>query len=148
MTDPLSITASVITIVTIAYSSCKTLYETVKDIRDAPQTFVDLTADLNALRQVLSSLSSKLDEDDKRDNLSAAQRTCLIELKVPLEACADACEQFQLKLNKVRSHSSDGHTSFRDRVRLQFQDKEVTAFRHRLTSYKSTLNIALALASL
>ncbi|PMD50438.1 uncharacterized protein K444DRAFT_547107 [Hyaloscypha bicolor E] len=45
------------------------------------------------------------------------------------------------------SNSKDGHTSVRDRLKLQFQDKEVAAFRMRLASYKSTLTIALEFSS-
>ncbi|KAF2008282.1 hypothetical protein BU24DRAFT_382126, partial [Aaosphaeria arxii CBS 175.79] len=45
-------------------------------------------------------------------------------------------------------HSKDGHTSLWDRLKLQFQEKEIGGFQARLASYKSTLAIALDFCTL
>jgi hypothetical protein len=148
MSDPLSITASVVAVATLAYNSSKALYEITKDIKDAPKTFLDLKTDLEALQSVLNSLKTELNRKDRATALSEAQRSVLEELELPLRSCSDACDEFKSKLAKLLSRSGDGHTSFRDKVKLQFQDKEVSAFRFRLASYKSTLTIALSFSSL
>ena len=148
MTDPLSVSASIIAVVTVAYSSTKTLFEAVKDIRDAPKTFQDLSTDLQALQEVLRLLGVRLDSSGQGQPFSEAQILCLDHLASPLSACSDACSEFKLKLEGMMRHSNDRHTSFRDRVKSHFKDKEITAFRFRLVSYKQTLSIALEFASL
>ena len=131
-----------------AYASCKALYQTVKAIQDTPKTFLDLSTDLETLQGVLSTLGTKLNSEDNHHALPETLTSYIKELEALLEACSGACNQLKLKLDKVMSNSTDGHASFKDRVRLHFQEKEVTAFRYRLASYKSTLTIALEFASL
>ena len=148
MTDHLSVSASFIAVVTVAYSNSKLLFEIVKGIRDAPKSFQDLSTDLDALQKMLSSLGAELDSGGQGRPFSAVQVSCLEHLATPLSACSDACSEFKLKLDGVVCHSSGRHTSFRDRPKLQLQDKEITAFRFRLTSYKLTVSNALEFASL
>lgn len=148
MSDPLSITASIVAIATLAYASSKALYEIIKDIQDAPKSFLDLNADLEALQAVLNSLKAELEGNGRDAGLSDTQQSCLRELGPSLQGCSDACDQFKSKLVDIMSHTREGHSSFRDRVKLQFHDKEIAAFRFRLASYKSTLSVALGFASL
>ena len=49
MTDHSNVSASVNDVVTVAYSSSKTLFETVKGIRDEPKSIQDFSTDLSAL---------------------------------------------------------------------------------------------------
>ena len=148
MSDPLSATVNVIAVAALAYASCKALHQTVKRIQDAPKTFLDLSTDLETLRGVLGTLGTKLNSEDNHHALPETLTSYIKDLELPLKACSDACNQFKLKLDKVMSNSTDEHASFRDRVRLHFREKEVTAFRYRLASYKSTLTIALEFTSL
>jgi Fungal N-terminal domain of STAND proteins len=62
-----------------------------------------------------------------------------------MQGCNVACKEFVEKLTR---HSSAGKTRFDDMVRLQFQEKEIMAFKYRIGSDKSTLNIALGMATL
>ena len=148
MTDPLSVSASIIAVVTTAHSISTTLFEIVKGIYDAPKTFQELRTDLAALQEVLGLLEARLDSGGQGEPFSEAQISCLEHLASPLSAYSDACSKFKLKLEEIMCRSSDGHTSFRDRFNLHFEDKEITAFRFRLASYKLTLSIALEFASL
>lgn len=147
MTDPLSVSAGVIAVVALAYNSSKALYEFVKDIHGAPKTLKDLKVDLEALQQVLNSLRAKLDGVPNA-NLSDSLKWLLDDINPPLEGCAEACEEFHTRLMKITPNSNESHTSFRNKVKLQFQDKDIVAFRYRLGSYKATLNVALSFASL
>ena len=61
MSDPVSLTASVIAIAGLAYSSSKALYEVISAIRDAPQVFQDLNQYIAALSQILNALKTNLD---------------------------------------------------------------------------------------
>jgi hypothetical protein len=148
MADGLSIAASVIAVAGLAYSSSKMLYQFIADIHDAPKTFLDLNTDIEALYKTIYSLKQELNDQDKATALSDAQKSNLREIEPSLEGCRDACNEFKGKLDKLMSHSKGDYTSIRDRVKLQFKDKEIAAFRMRLGSYKSTLAIALEFSSL
>jgi hypothetical protein len=148
MADGLSIAAGVIAVAGLAYTSSKMVYQVISDIRDAPQTFLNLNTDIGALYQTIHSLQQELEKEDKDAALSEAQRLNLSEIKPALEGCRDACDGFRAKINKLMSNTKDGHTSFRDRLKLQFQDKEIATFQMRLASYKSTLAIALDFTTL
>lgn len=147
MTDPLSITAGVIAVVTLAYDSGKTLYEFINGILEAPKALKDMNGDLAAIQKVLNSLKVEL-EGTPDATLSAGLKKFLNDIKPSLEGCTEACDEFKAKLVKVTSHSTEAHTSKRDRIKLQFQDKEISAFKYRMASYKATLSIALEYASL
>ena len=118
MTDPLSVSAGIIAVVTTAYSTSSTLFETVKGIRDAPKTFQDLRTDLAALLEVLGLLEARLASGGQGGPFSEAQISCLEHLASPLSAYSDACSKFRLKLEEIMCHSSDRHTSFRDRFQV------------------------------
>lgn len=148
MADPLSITASVIAVAGLAYSSSKTLYQTIADIRDAPETFAHLKSDIETLYQTIYSLQQELKKEDSDAALSDAQKSNLREVKPTLEACHSACDAFKGKIEKLLGSSTDGNICIWDRLKLQFQDKEIGAFQARLESFKATLSIALDFSTL
>jgi deoxyadenosine/deoxycytidine kinase len=148
MADPLSITASIIAVATLAYSSSKSLYQTISDIHDAPETFVHLKTDVETLYQTIHSLQQELEKKDTDAALSDAQKSNLREINPTLQACCSACDAFGSKISTLMRHSMDGHTSLQDRIKLQFQQKEIGVFQARLASYKSTLAIALDFSTL
>ena len=87
-------------------------------------------------------------EDSSDNSFSNGVKKCLEEAKPALAGCGKACDEFAEKIGKIMSHSDENRTSTRDRIKLQFQEKDILAFRYRIGSYKATLNIALGLASL
>ncbi|OJD10871.1 hypothetical protein AJ78_08233 [Emergomyces pasteurianus Ep9510] len=143
MADPLSITASVVTIATLAYASSKSLYQTISGICNAPQNLVHLKTDIEMLCEAIMSLQRGLEENGIDAALSDAQRSNLCEIKPILEACQKACDAFKGKMERFMSHSSDGHIALRDRLKMHVQEKEIVAFEAQLGSYKSTLIVAL-----
>jgi hypothetical protein len=147
MAEAIGLAASIIGVATLAYSSSKALYELLDGIHEAPKTLEFLKTDLDALQKLLSSLEVELKHKPDK-SLSDGLKHCLEEVEPSLKACSKACDEFREKVSKITSHSTEQHTSLRDKVKLQFQEKEITTFRYRLTSYKSTLNIALSFASL
>lgn len=147
MADPVGLTASIITIAGLAYQSCKTLYELLDGIRSAPKTLQRLNEDLSAVQTLLKSIRSAM-EDSSEDSFSDGVKQCLDEVKPALAGCGKTCDEFAEKISKIMSHSNEKHTSARDRIKLQFQEKDILVFRYRIGSYKATLNIALSLASL
>lgn len=147
MADPVGLTASIIAIADLAYQSCKTLYELLDGIRNAPKTVQRLNKDLSALQTLLKSIRSTMEESSE-DSFSDGVKQCLEEATPALAGCEKTCDEFAKKISKITSHSGEHHTSARDRIKLQFQEKDMSVFRYQIGSYKATLNIALSLASL
>lgn len=122
MTDPLSITAGIIAVAGLAYSSSQALYELISTIQNAPQMFQELNQYIAALSQTLEALKTNLDGRGMR--LSESQIACLQETKPTLEGCDLACKDFKAKMEGLTMHSNDGRRSFRDSVKLHFQNKK------------------------
>jgi hypothetical protein len=146
MTDPLSVTAGVIAVAGLAYSSSKALYELISTIQDAPQGFQELNQSIAALSQILEALRTNLDGRGTR--LSQSQIACLQEAKPILEGCDHACKNFKTKIEGLTIHSHDSRRSFRDSIKLHFQNKSIADFRMRLADWKESLAIALDVALL
>jgi uncharacterized protein HemX len=106
-----------------------------------------LKIDLDTLQTLLSSLKTEL-KHQSDEALSDDLRKCRREIEPSLTACSKDYDEFRGKISKITLHSTEQHASFRDKVKLQFQEKEITTFQYRLASYKATLNIALSFASL
>lgn len=60
--DPLSITASVVSITTAALQSAQFLVKTIDNVKDAPGTIKDISADLRAIESVLQDLNAKVQD--------------------------------------------------------------------------------------
>jgi hypothetical protein len=148
MAEPLGIVSSVIAVAELAYSSSKFLYQTIAGIRDAPEILVHLKTDVEILYDTIHSLQLRLEVRNLDTNLSESQKSNLREVKPALDACRIACDTFQPKIQRLSRPSADGHVSFWDRLKIQFQEKEIIAFQARLSSYKSTFAIALEFSSL
>lgn len=128
MAEPLSIIASVISVAELAYSSGKLLYQTISGIRDAPEILAHLKTDVEILYDTIHSLQLRFQVRDAEIDLSEAQKSNLREIKPALDACRIACDTFQAKIQRLSHHSTDGHVSFRDRLKIHFQEKEIMAF--------------------
>jgi hypothetical protein len=146
MADPLSVTASVIAVAGLAYSSSKALYEFISAIQGAPQVFQELNQYIAALSQILEALKTNLDGCSTR--LSESQIVCLQEAKPILEGCDLSCKGFKTKMEGLTIHSQNGRRSIRDSTRLHFQNKSIADFRMRLAGWKESLVIALNVALL
>jgi hypothetical protein len=141
MADPLSVTAGIIAVAGLAYSSSKALYELILTIQDAPQVFRELSQYIAALSQILEALRINLNGRGTR--LSESQIACLQEAKPALVGCDLACKDFKTKIEGLTIHSHNGRRSFRDSIKLHFQNKSITDFRIRLAGWKESLALAL-----
>ncbi|KAH8749286.1 hypothetical protein BGZ57DRAFT_915243 [Hyaloscypha finlandica] len=65
-----------------------------------------------------------------------------------MQSCSEACEAFKVKVRKLISNSTPEHISKRDKFALQFKSNDIATFRIQLSSYKSTLTIALLVSSM
>ncbi|KAF2177363.1 hypothetical protein K469DRAFT_755158 [Zopfia rhizophila CBS 207.26] len=145
--EAVGLAASVITIADVAYQSSKRLYELINGFRTASQTLSDLYTDLSAVQWLLKSLKAALGNTEDK-SLSDGLKKCLQDFKPSMEAFSKTCDEFREKVAQITSHSTKDHVSWRDKVRLEFEEKGIMAFKYRLGSHKLTINIALGLVNL
>ena len=73
MTDPLSVTASVVGITTAAIGSVNLLYTTISDIKDVPTALGNIRSDLQTVEPVLQKLRTELEREDCQMLLTDAE---------------------------------------------------------------------------
>jgi hypothetical protein len=139
MAEAIGIASGLVGLSTFAFQSSVTLYQTIRSFKVHNTRVRDLQQELEALSDVLGSLSEKVAATTD-DELSA--------LNLPLLRCGKACQEFEQELLKCSSRSGVNRTSFRDWARLRYMGDNIDGFRQQLAGYKSTIVIALTDASL
>ena len=99
MTEPLSITASVVGITTAAIGSVKFLYTTIDNIKDIPTALGNIRSDLQAVEPVLQELHTVLESED-------SQVLLINNIKGAVENYNSACSTFQKSLDHWIRHAT------------------------------------------
>ena len=143
--DPLSVSASLIAIAGLAWTSSKALYDVIDGLADAPQAITNINNNLVAVQAVLESLKQALGSKQ-----SAALDPVLrqIGIDVALEGCRAVCDDFKATIDKYTTHSTKTKFSKRDRLTVTFRKSKIATFTERLDLCKSTINLALTSATL
>lgn len=131
--ESLGVASGVVTPLTAAIQSSKSLYETIQTFRAQGRKIRDLRNELEGLFQVLESLKDVVDKDDRILSL----------LMLPVLHCTQACREFEIILVKCSKHSGGSRTSFRDWTKIKYMGGDIDDFKNVLAGYKSTLTIAL-----
>ena len=139
MAEPIGIASGLVALATFALKSSISLYNTVRDYQNHPSRVRDLLQELQALGEVLRSLT---------ETVSTATDVDLSALEIPLRRCDHACKEFEQDIIKCSSRSGGTRSSFRDWAKLTYMGGDIDSFRHLLAGYKSTINIALTDANL
>ncbi|KAL5313286.1 hypothetical protein ACEPPN_019019 [Leptodophora sp. 'Broadleaf-Isolate-01'] len=142
MADPLSITASVVGITTAALQSAQFLVKTIDNIKDAPGTIKDLSADLRVVESVLQELNANV-QDHSLQIIRSSQ------IGPAVENCDRACKAFQSQVERWMKHSKEDKIFWISRWKIGlFGPDRIKTFKGQLNDCKSTLNIALTTANL
>ncbi|KAG4422648.1 hypothetical protein IFR04_004269 [Cadophora malorum] len=142
MADLLSITASVAGITTAALQSAQFLVKTIENIKDAPSTIKELTADLRVVELVLHQLIASV-QGESEQVIGRSQ------ILPAVENCERACKTFQLQVERWTKHSKEDKLFWMIQWKIGlFGQERINTFRGQLNDCKSTLNIALTVASL
>jgi len=136
--DPISATSAFLTLVGAALQASTVLYQTVRSFQTSRRSIRELGDELEALHGVLQSL---LELAERTDNDFTA-------LNLPLVQCSKACTEFEALIVKCTKHSGGSRSSFRDWAKLVYMGDDITAFKNTLSTYKSTIMIALGDANL
>ena len=135
MADPLSITASVLTIVIAAAQSVKSLHETVSRYKGRDKTLGRLQDELQGLRNILDSLQEAIHAEASVSAL----------LKGPVGRCSDVCQEFE---RSMRSFNEKSKAGIRDWAKLEFKRGDINEFIDTLSGYKATIAVGLGLVTM
>jgi hypothetical protein len=130
MADPLSIAASVLTVVTAAIQTTKSLHETVQSYKDRDKTLRRLLDELDDLMNILRSLRQVADAD----------ATVLELLKRPVERCGEVCGQFEETMKRFGGKSK---MPLKDWAKMEFMSGDINGFIDTIAGYKSTIAVGL-----
>lgn len=138
MADPVSITASVLTLATFALQSSQALYDIIGSIKNNSRSVRELKDETGALSGVLVSLTETVKNSDA--DFSA--------LENPLRKCGELCNESAELINKCSVHAGRGKFSWRDFLTSTYKGKDINELRSLIGAYKGTIAIALADANM
>ncbi|KAJ5313973.1 OPT oligopeptide transporter [Penicillium atrosanguineum] len=130
MADPLSITASLLAVVTVAVQSTKALRETIIRFKDRDKTLARLQNEVQDLVTILDSLRQVID----------TEVSMLALLQGPIERCAQVCREFE---QSMESFGRKSKTGFRDWTKMEFMRGDINEFIDTISGYKSTISVGL-----
>lgn len=139
MSDPLSVAAGVVGLATVALSSSIKLYTMIRSLQSQNKKARALKNELTELNAVLQSLL---------ETIQAHPDINFCALTIPLERCASACDEYAIVIGRCTAHSSATKSSVRDWLTQKYLQGDVDDFHAMISTYKSTINIALANANL
>ena len=135
MSDPLSITASLLAVTTAAIASAKSLRDTVKRYRERNKTLGRLEDGLRELIGILDSLSKVSDTEESMLGL----------LRSPVERCSQVVHEFE---EAMKAFAGDSKIGFRDWTRMEFMRGDINEFIDNVAGYKATFSVALGIINL
>lgn len=140
MSDPLSITASVVGLTTAALQSVQFLVQTIDNVKGAPEILKGVTTDLRVIQPVLQNLIG---------SAQGAEQIVLSEqIKHAVENCERACGTFRSQVEHWMEHSTQDKMFWVDRWKVGlFGLERIKTFRGQLNDCKGTLSVALSTAT-
>lgn len=137
MSDPLSISASIAGLITLASAVIQSCYGMYREIRNAPRSLKDVIDQLDLLRQVLIDLKDICERSSE-----------------PLPSLNNISEDIRLCKERLNEFDSGLGLKFRNprkilsRIRWSFESSEIRAFVDQLQNHRSLFDSAKANATL
>ncbi|KAG0636032.1 hypothetical protein HOY80DRAFT_979434 [Tuber brumale] len=141
--DPLSITASVITVVTLTGQLISLGYSYGAGVSGCPQELRDLAAELVSFSTVLDAVRGVL---DPTKNPTAGTHPTLIgnSLQSNLDECVTQLEKLLLFLQKYQDPAAGKVKNLVKRMKWPLKEQETKEWIGRIEGYKSTFSLALS----
>ncbi|KAI0099981.1 hypothetical protein GGR51DRAFT_534394 [Nemania sp. FL0031] len=140
--DPLSITASVIAVTSLAWKSYKAAYDLVDGLAKAPQVITQSKNSLNETQKTLNALQQILNSPAERSKeLELVLRK--INLNESIQSAKCLCDDFAAVVTKLTSHSVGGHFSKRDMLAVKFEDTKINNFNKDLDACQRTISMVV-----
>jgi hypothetical protein len=144
MVDPLSITASVVSITVPALHGIRLLQEDLQQLKEAPKTVKRLLEDVQSVDTSLKLLEGV--EHREWDLLGAS---VVEESKTTISRCAQACNLFRKDLQHWTRHSEGGKLALQDRTNVGFfKQGQIKAMSKQLQNCKLSINSVVSIATL
>jgi Fungal N-terminal domain of STAND proteins len=144
MTDPLSVSASVVGLVVPALHGTRLLLEDIHQIKVAPKAVIGLKDELHLFEVALESLQAV--EQSEWESLGS---TVSNQAQLALGTCTSACTLFRNDLRQWTKHSDERTLSWRDRVNVGFFKRDrVQALSDQLSNCYRTINFVVSIATL
>ncbi|KAH7176249.1 hypothetical protein EDB81DRAFT_836346 [Dactylonectria macrodidyma] len=137
--DPVSVTTSVLAVGGFALTASTTLHNIIRSYQSQNKDARALKAEVNDLTVVLGLLLETIANNPTLDFKG---------LELPLQRCGTVCEDYAKVIARCTKHSDGSRPSARDWITQKYLQGDINDFRTMLTTYKSTINIALANANL
>lgn len=136
MADPVSITASVLTLATTACQAVKSLYGTVERYQGRDRNLQALHGELAQVDNILTSLSKVTFIDESLWSLLAG----------PIKRCSRICVEFERAMKTFSNGKPKA--SFMDWAKLEFKRGTITEFTDEIAGYKSTITVGLGIINM
>ena len=136
--DPVSITVSILTLATFCVQSSTSLYKTIDGFKSRKQDVRNLKTEVGALNIVLQALEKNIEESTENFEV----------LRIILQHCHQACENFEKSVLEAFRDSGGRLQEVKAWAKLQCLGSDINKFRKLISSYKTTITIALADANL
>ena len=144
MSDPLSITASVVGIIVPALHGIRLLLEDLQQLKDAPKIVKRLVEDVHSVDTALKLLQSVEDREWDLLGSGIAEQS-----KTTISSCTQACDLFRTDLQRWTRHSDDSKLAWQDRVKVGFfKQGQIKAISEQLSNCKLTINSVVNIATL
>ena len=144
MSDPLSITASVVGIIVPALHGTRLLLEDLQQLKDTPKIVKRLVEDVHSVDTALKLLQSVEDREWDLLGSGIAEQS-----KTTISSCTQACDLFRTDLQRWTRHSDDSKLAWQDRVKVGFfKQGQMKAISEQLSNCKLTINSVVNIATL
>lgn len=145
--EPLSVTASVIAVATLAAQSTKVVYQAIDSLVEAPQAIAHSKTLLAGTQTALDSLTGTLTTtQDPQARLGSVLQA--LELEQTLRSTQQLCEKFGATIAQYTSHSTDGRFSSRDRISVGFHKSQIDQFNQQVGDCQKTLSLVVGTITL
>ncbi|KAM7188973.1 hypothetical protein V8F33_010307 [Rhypophila sp. PSN 637] len=152
MADPISLVASIASVVTLAARTAKLITSITEELKGRKTELLAVGEEISSFCLVLDSLQSQLDRSPKSDlksesepdDASEAAATRNRGLETLLAGCARTLQSIQTLLGEIKDgHAKTGLGKIQAQLKYSSKKKSLEGLRELLDKYKATLNIAL-----
>ncbi|RMZ67022.1 Cytochrome P450 [Pyrenophora seminiperda CCB06] len=143
MTDPLSITASVVGITVPALHGVRLLMEDLQQLKETPKTVKRLLEDVQSVETSLNLLQGVEERDWDLFGANVLEKS-----KTTISSCTQACSLFRTDLQRWTRHSEGGKLAWQDRTSVGFfKQGQIKAMSEQLQNCKLSINSVVSIAT-
>ncbi|KAI1408970.1 hypothetical protein F5Y13DRAFT_97722 [Hypoxylon sp. FL1857] len=144
MSEPFSIAAGIVGILTSALHCTRVLYNDIQSVSRAPTVVEDLKRDLLAVTMTLESLQGVTAEE-----WAAVGQGVVDQSTMTITTCTDSCTKLRADLERWIKHSNSGKLSWQDRVMVGFwKSGRIKSMSEQLQKHQIALNLVISTATL